>query len=514
MAFVGELLDFQKEMCLFMVNKKRVINASATGLGKTVEVIAAAEKLFEMGLVDKCIIISLATLKEQWCKSLDKFSSRQYVLVDGGPEARVLQWKRAMKKRIKYVVLNYETLVDHRRQSKKGAESKSVAPLWDLLEKFDHQRCIIACDEGTKIKNWKTKTAKRIKTLFSRWMWILTATPIENSPIELFSLLEWIRRGVLGLLSAFKAKYVITNFFGGVQGFKNLPALHIEIKPYVLRHTREMVKDQLPELIFEDAMVDLGSATSVYRFVRDDLLSVLDGLGSNVVLDEDDESEEMAQILQRYTALRMICQSPQILKWGNSPYAEYLVKNGIIKNQVGDKLPEVAQTVEKLLNEEPGNKLVVFNYYKGFLGMLADELTKQKIPVLMYTGDESKKSRSRAQELFNTNRKRRVILCSDAGIYGLDLPAGTHVLNTDIPWHPGKLEQRNRTNRISSTHTTNTILTITVRRTIEARMYEGVLRKRKVSETVVDGKHRKDSEMLADEFKLNKQTLYKYLKGE
>jgi SNF2 family DNA or RNA helicase len=505
--FLGKLRPFQTEMGLFLVNKKRVINASGTGLGKSVEVIASAEKLFEKGLADRCLIICLATLKEQWCKRIKEFSDHKYVLIDGTPAKRKLQFEEAKKSENKYIVMNYETTWNN------------LIQVWDLLDLCGREKCVIALDEVTKIKNFRTKTSKRIKTLFARWIWALTATPIENRPDELYSIMEMLNRNVFGSFGKFSGQFIEKNFWGGIAHYKNLDKMAIQVAPYLLRHTREMVKDQLPELIFKDYQCDLGDAQKVYDFVKEDLIADLENLPdrdvSKMFIPSNQgtlDNNSLSVVIQKYTVLRQICQSPQILKTAEGEYAKYLLKQGIVTNQMGDKIYEATELINRILEEEPKNKLVVFNYFKGFLRMLEDGLKKLGHKVLKYTGEEDSQQRTQAQELFNHDPKYRVILCSDAGGYGVDLPAGTHLLNTDIPWHPGKFEQRNRIQRISSKHDVNTILTLTGRRTIEQRMYDALLRKRKMAEAVVDGKHKGDIEL--NEFVINKETLHKYLTGE
>lgn len=534
MAFLGTLRPFQKPVCLKMVNTKKFLNIASCGLGKTVMNIAAAEKLFELNLADKNFIISLATLKEQWCKKLDEFSSRHYRLIDGTPAQVAKQWEDAKRKRIKYVVLNYETLVaKNRKVTKEDIKSltkrsidaalaeveaeaanthRKIAPMWDLLELVGYDRSIITADESNKIKNFKSKTARRIKTLSARWMWCLSATPLEKSPDDIFSIMEFINRNVLGSYFQYKLNFCITDYFGTVIGYKNLDKLHTILKPYFSRVTTDMVKDQLPEMLTKDYQADLEDASTLYNFVKDDLLADLEGLPDSREIKEGTEDTGMVSILQKYMVLRQICQSPQILKDSTNEYAIYLVEQGIVKDQVGGKLKVVTDRIKSILDEDPKNKIVVFNFFKGFLDLVAGELHAHKIGFAKYTGDETTKQRDDAQHKFTDDTRCRVLLCTDAGGVGLDLPVGNYILNTDIPQNPAKLRQRNRVQRVSSRHKVNTTNTITCRRSAECRMYEQLLREEKMAEIVIEGKHMNDRDSVS--FIVNKKNLHQWLTGE
>jgi hypothetical protein len=500
----------------------------------TVMAIAAAEKLFELHLADKNIIISLATLKEQWCNKLDEFSSRHYTLIDGTPKQVAAQWEEARQKRNKYVVLNYETVVaktpkpkkediktllkvsleDRMAQVEEAAKNthRKISPLWDLLELVGYERSIITADESTKIKSRGSKTAKRIKTLSARWMWCLSATPLENSPDDLFSIMEFLNPNILGSYYTYKSNFCITDYFGSVVGYKNLPKLHSLLKPHFMRVTTEEVKDQLPEMLTKDYLVDLDDASSLYNFVKADLLSDLEGLPDSREIKEDLEDAGMSSIMQKYSVLRQICQSPQILKDSKNEYAQYLIKQGMVKDQIGGKLHEVVERVKAVLREGPTNKIVLFNFYKGFLALVAGELYANKIGFTKYTGDETKEKRRDAEYKFSNDTRCRVMLCTDAGGVGLDLPVGNYIYNTDLPFNPAKLRQRNRIQRISSRHKVNTMLTVTCRGSVESRIYTQLLRKEKLKETIIDGKHLKDSESIS--FVMNKKTLWESLTGE
>jgi len=51
---------------------------------------------------------------------------------------------------------------------------------------------VVVLDEAQRIKNWQTKTARRVKALRSRFAFVLTGTPIENRIDELYSIVQYL----------------------------------------------------------------------------------------------------------------------------------------------------------------------------------------------------------------------------------------------------------------------------------------------------------------------------------
>jgi SNF2 family DNA or RNA helicase len=57
---------------------------------------------------------------------------------------------------------------------------------------------VIVLDEAQRIKNWQTKTARRVKSLRSHYAFVLTGTPVENRIDELYSIIQYLDPEVLG----------------------------------------------------------------------------------------------------------------------------------------------------------------------------------------------------------------------------------------------------------------------------------------------------------------------------
>lgn len=59
---------------------------------------------------------------------------------------------------------------------------------------------LLILDEAQRIKNWRTKLASTVKLIPSRYVFVLSGTPLENRLEDLYSLLQLVDARGLGPL--------------------------------------------------------------------------------------------------------------------------------------------------------------------------------------------------------------------------------------------------------------------------------------------------------------------------
>jgi SNF2 family DNA or RNA helicase len=107
----------------------------------------------------------------------------------------------------------------------------------------------------------------------------------------------------------------------------------------------------------------------------------------------------------------------------------------------------------------------------------------------LFTGDQTPRERDDAVQRFTNDKNCRVLLSSDAGGIGLDLPVANYLISYDLPWSAGKFEQRNgRILRISSEWPEVTLISMMMRDSVEERMYDMLMEKSAVASAWLDGK--------------------------
>jgi SNF2 family DNA or RNA helicase len=495
--FRGTLKPYQVEAVEKMVESKRILVAYEMGLGKTPMTIAAIEELRGQGKMTRTVLVlCLASLKYQWKKEIEKFSDSTALVIDGTPKQRLEQYSQLIENQ--YVIMNYEQVVND----------------WDVIKTHDFDAII--CDEATAIKGFKAKRAKKVKELSKKITvrFALTGTPIENGrPEEIYSIMQFVEPKALGKFDLFDKTFIVRNHFGGVQRYRNLPTLHKILTDYTVRKSQkdDDVKPYLPDAVYrEPIIVSLDSKSQkLYSHIANDLLLLLVeaketfGTSFNLaahygqVYDAGDPANEMrGQIMSRISALRMLCSNPNSLITSavnfdqhtgkGSAYIHSLMDQleGLTKN---NKLDATITYIKEHLDIDSTYKVVVFSSYLDSVKEIVDKLSLTTKAVA-YTGEMNAKQKEEAKETFQSQPDIRVLVSSDAGGYGVDLPQANLLVNYDQPWSSGLSVQRNgRINRTSSTWTTITIQDILVKDSIEQRQYDMLKQKGNVAGAILDG---------------------------
>ena len=492
--FKGTLKPYQVEAVEKMVSQRRILVAYEMGLGKAPMTIAAIEKLN----VQRTLVLCLASLKYQWQKEIEKFSDSKAIVIDGTPSQRFKQYAQSAEH--EYIIMNYEQVVND----------------WDTIKTLGFDS--IVCDEATAIKGFRAKRAKKVKELAKKVdiKFALTGTPIENGkPEEIYSIMQFVDPTVLGRFDIFDDTFIVRNHFGGVQRYRNLPTLNKTLMAHTVRKSQkdEDVKPYLPDAIYrEPLLVKLDTAAQkLYNYVSADLLELLiqakETFGTSFNLSAhygneyaNDASNEMrGEIMSRIGALRMLCSSPNVLLKSYVDFDKQTGKGSAYVHSLGNlidgisKTPKLDETIKYLsehLDIDASYKAVIFSTYLASVGEIVSELNKKGYEAVAYTGEMNAKQKEDAKVRFQTTDATRVLVSSDAGGYGVDLPQANLLVNYDQPWSSGLAVQRNgRINRTSSEWSTITIQDILVNNSIEQRQHDMLKQKGNVAGAILDGEN-------------------------
>ena len=221
-----DLNPHQIEAALFAMNNplsKGAILADEVGLGKTIE---AALVLCQLWAERKrnLLIICPASLRKQWSTELkEKFNLPTQIL-------DAVTYKRMQKNGL-YAPLsnNCITIVSHHFPVKMEAQFLSVP--WDL----------VVIDEAHKLRNAHRKSNKigqAIRQIFhNRQKLLLTATPLQNSLMELYGLSSIIDEHLFGDDKSFRKQFISAD--------GSLPELRDRLGAFVKRTLRKNVLEYI-----------------------------------------------------------------------------------------------------------------------------------------------------------------------------------------------------------------------------------------------------------------------------
>jgi hypothetical protein len=98
------LFPYQQDGVVHLARAGRALLADDMGLGKTVQAIAACEILRRRGEAQRVVVVTPASLKDQWAKEIRTCASEEAVVVGGSPQRR----RQAFASDAPYKILNYE----------------------------------------------------------------------------------------------------------------------------------------------------------------------------------------------------------------------------------------------------------------------------------------------------------------------------------------------------------------------------------------------------------------------
>jgi SNF2 family DNA or RNA helicase len=508
MSDLPPLRPYQEQAVDQALSRGSLLLAMTMGSGKTRTAIETVESLASEGkIVAGCVFVQNST-KFQWKREIEYWSGSTAHVIDGSKQQRAGQYRKAHKYR--YTILNYEALIHD----------------WDLIQDYLPIDFVIA-DEVTNIKSFKAKKSRRLKALgrHTPYRIGMSGQPVENRPEELFSIMEFVDPDVLGSFEKFDRTFITRDSWGRPKFYKNLDTLSQKMSEAMFRRSRADIAEFLPALMTMETPVPLDNwSLDLYNELKVDLLDVIDmamaaGMGgfdllANYGRSMDDEAANQfkGMIMSRVTAMRLLCGHPALLLksasdfddeavHGGSQLASELKASGRLDKipSTSNKLIALMDTVHEILSEDPMNKVVIFSGFKAMLSLISIELKKSRYGHTLLSGDVPAAIRDERIVKFNSDYSCRVFLSSDAGAYGVNLDAGTHLISYDLPWSAGSFAQRvARIDRTSSRHESIVIDSMFCKSTIEERQYEMLIQKRKISEAFIDGQFDAKGQLVLD----------------
>jgi SNF2 family DNA or RNA helicase len=410
-----EPFDYQRETASTVLRRMRgrAILADEVGLGKTIEAGLVLSELRLRGLADRTLILTPAGLVEQWRDELErKFGLPTAVLTgrDTVPDGRgggpVL----------------LASLAAARRDPLK---SKLTGGGWDL----------VIADEAHRLRSARSASGKLIRMLTSRFLLLLTATPVENRLQDLYEMISLVAPGLLGTPAQFRTRYATTG--EDVTTPRNLTDLRARTRQVMVRHRRSQVALRLPQRLAETVLVrpdadERALYTAVVERIR-------------LEAKEATPARRMAlRSVSRLAGSLPCAAAPTLAKLGWTDLAS--------RAEAITDLAKVRLLVRKLVEHTARDeKVLVFTAFRKTLDTVAESVRAAGIDAAVYDGGLSRAEKERVIGAFRDDVP--VLLSTESAGEGRNLQFCHVMINLDLPWNPMQIEQRlGRLHRVGQTH--------------------------------------------------------------
>lgn len=387
----------------------RVLLADEVGLGKTIEAGMALKEYLLRGMAERVLVLTPATLVGQW------------------------QEEMATKFGIEFAT-SYDALVRN-DPAQFWAQPRVIASI-ATARRAEHQEIlarqqydIVIVDEAHHLKNRQTANWKLVDSLNKKFLLMLSATPVQNSLVELYNLLTLLKPGLFKTEKEFRASYMTS---GKPRVPANRDRMRDLMREVMIRNTRSLVDVKLPprhavtmklEPLEDegDCYRDLSrlvaethaKATTQQRLSLRHLLSAAGSTATTA-----------AAAIERFIAAKKAGKEWRDLQ------SRYAALDHASKERA----------LLELLARNPGEKKMVFVHHRETLHRIAALLQRQSTPHVIFEGSMSGPEKDAAVTRFRDEVP--LLICTESGGEGRNLQFCNTLINFDLPWNPMAIEQR------------------------------------------------------------------------
>ena len=439
----------------------RALLADEVGLGKTIEAGIVMKELIERGLVRTVLVLTPASLTEQWREELSVKFREEFTVID-----KPSQWQAVLEAQ------EGRWLASLDRAKMKRHATQVLQREYDLL----------IVDEAHKLKNRSTLAWKFVNRIRKRYVLMLTATPVQNDLLELYSLITILAPGQLGTVRAFRR-----HFLQGADKRqpKNARSLRRLLNDVMIRNRRSKVDVTFPKR--RAAIYHLTLSEEEWQLYA----NVTDYIRRRF---QDVESNKHLR-LTLMTLQKELTSSPQAVAKTLAKMAQDRAHGERVRRELqgflalAESIPvsRKLRAVEEILGRFPG-KFLIFTEYRETLRAITEQLEAWGIPTVGFHGGLNIRQKEAAVARFRANEDEggaRVMVSTESGAEGRNLQFCHQLINYDLPWNPMRVEQRiGRLHRLGQVNDV-TIFNLSCHETIEAHIIDLLARKIRMFELVI-----------------------------
>lgn len=395
----------------------RAILADEVGLGKTIEAGMILKEYMLRGLVSRALVLVPPGLLGNWRAELARLGvgplSDDF---DAAGTGGVGVW-----------------LLSLARARTEPLAGQLAARQWDML----------IVDEAHRLRDASSRSWRLVSAIRSRFLLLLTATPVQNDLKELFTLVTLLKPGQLSTYGAFRRRFMVDRH--AVRDPDGLRRLLAEV---MVRTTRRDTALPFParRLLVLEAPLSSGEE-GAYRAVLQLAREAYRRLG-----------EDGVHLLPYVQLLRQVASHPRSGLPTVARLAAEREQDGA--HPLGEHWPPIKRLREvaaalrrapavtgrmKVLGDwlagVPGDEpIIVFTEFRRTQAWLARWLAACGVSCRLVHGGQDAAARAEAVE--DVAGRGGVLISTDVGSEGHNWQWACTVVNFDLPWNPMRIEQR------------------------------------------------------------------------
>lgn len=449
----GVLRDFQLTGLNFLAfnwtKGMNVVLADEMGLGKTVQTVAFLSWLrHDRGQQGPFLVAVPLSTMPAWADTFDLWAPDiHYVVYNGNTAARK-------------IIQDYELFPDgnlrHPRFHVLLTTYEYVLTDANYLSQIKWQ--FLAVDEAHRLKNRESQLYDRLREFKAPARLLITGTPVQNNLGELSALFDFINPGVVNI----DENMDLTT----EEASAKIATLTNDIKPYMLRRTKNKVEKDLPPKTEKIIRVELSDIQLEYY---------------KNILTKNYAALNQGAKGQKQSLLNIMME---LKKASNHPFMfptceERMVPQGARKEEVlralvtsSGKMMLLDQLLTKLKRD--GHRVLIFSQMVRMLDILGDYMDYRGHTYQRLDGTISATNRRASIEHFNAPDSTDFcfLLSTRAGGLGINLMTADTVIIFDSDWNPqADLQAMARAHRIGQTRPVS-VYRLVSKETIEEEILE------------------------------------------
>lgn len=429
--------------------------ADEVGLGKTITAGIIIKEFIARGLVNRALILTPPSLVDQWLAELKTKFDLTFKAIESESEWVNTPFALASIDRVK-TFDNESGIFKH---------SKAHDIVWDLL----------IVDEAHKLKDSKSRRWQFVDRMQKKRFLVLTATPFQNDLLELYNLLNLLRKGHLGTLKEFKKEFFHK---GNKRHPLNPQELKRKLDQIMVRRKRAdttiAYKKRLPKMIAVDLS---GPEFALYNDVCDLLKTKYFSADGNAITGRLIIYALLPKITSSsHAAIESLASIAEDAKYHSETRT---IARSLLERYKAlpkdTKIETLISLIKEIHEDDPGAQILIYTKHPTTLSYIVEKLASSNLEAIPYQGGLTREERQERVDKFKKGAK--ILISTETGAEGLNFQFCHHLINYDLPWNPMSVEQRiGRLDRIGQKNDIH-VYSLATKDTMEERVVDLIVNK-------------------------------------